>query len=412
MALPLPSSSPMPTPNTSAESILEPDVDPTARAEPADALAAQPDLRRMGRAIASGRSRSVGITILTLLAVLYSLFFARDFLLPITVAVLLDFLLSPVVRGLARLRLPVPVGAALVVLTLIGALGYAVYGLSEPVQRWATQAPTSLDSAGKKLHKLIKPVQQVSTTAEQAVERAAAVAPTANAPREVVVRGPSLVSRLFGTTQKLLAGLLEVFILLYFLLAAGDLFLQKLVKVIPREDDKRTVVTIAREIEASISTYLLTATFINVCEGAVVAGAMRLLHMPNAVLWGSLVAILEFVPYLGATTMVLVLGIAALTTFPSVPKALLVPGAFLAINLIQANLVTPLTLGHRLTLNPVAIFVGLAFWWFMWGVPGAFIAVPMLAALKVICDHVEPLAAIGEFLGRRDEEERRWTVRA
>ena len=103
--------------------------------------------------------------------------------------------------------------------------------------------------------------------------------------------------------------------------------------------------------------------------------------------------------------------LAAVTTLPSVGHALLVPGTFLMINLLQANVVTPLLLGHRLTLNPVAIFIGLAFWWFMWGVPGAFIAVPVLAALKTICDHAAPLAAVGEFLGQRDDSERRWVAR-
>jgi predicted PurR-regulated permease PerM len=395
--------------NTSAASVLTPDVDPDARATPVDEVAPRPDLARTGRALSSSRSRSTGITILAVLAVLYTLYFARDFLLPIVVALLLDFLLSPVVRAMTRLRIPIPLGAAVVVLSLVSAVGFGVYQLSDPVQRWAAQAPATLSAAQAKVRKLTRPVQQVTRTAEQ-VERATAVAPPSGT-REVVVKGPSVVSRVFGTTQKLLAGLLEVIFLLYFLLAAGDLFLQKLVKVIPRDDAKRSVVTVARAIEASISTYLLTATLINLSEGLVVAGAMYLLKMPSALLWGTLVMVLEFVPYLGATVMTLVLLLAAVTTFDNVAHALLVPGVFLTINLIQANAVTPLLLSHRLTLNPVAIFVGLAFWWFMWGVPGAFIAVPVLAALKTICDHAAPLAAVGEFLGRRDETERRWVAR-
>jgi predicted PurR-regulated permease PerM len=397
----------MPTPSPSADSVLAPDVDPNARATPVDAAAPQPDLTRTERAIASPRSRSFGITILTALAVCYTLHLARDFLLPITVAMLLDFLFSPVVRALTRLRIPVPIGAALVVLTLVGGVALGVYQLSDPVQRWVENAPATLSTAQAKVRKLLRPVQR---TAEQ-VERATAVAPAAGA-REVVVRGPGIVARVFGTTQKLVAGLFEVIFLLYFLLASGDLFLQKLVKVIPRETDKHTVVRAARGIEASVSAYLVTQAMINVGEGLVVMGAMYLLHMPNAVLWGSLVMVLEFVPYLGATVMTLALGLAALTTFDNVARALVVPAAFVAINLIQANLVTPVLLGQRLTLNPVAIFVGLAFWFFVWGVPGAFVAVPILAALKAVCDHARAFAALGEFLGRRDEHERRWVARA
>ena len=157
--------------------------------------------------------------------------------------------------------------------------------------------------------------------------------------------------------------------------------------------------------------YLITALSMNVAEGIVVGVVLHLLGMPNAVLWGALVVFLEFIPYLGATVMTLILAIAALTTFDSVGRALVIPGAFLAINLVQAQLVSPLLFSMRLTLNPVALFVGLAFWWWIWGIPGAFIAVPLMATLKIVCDHIDALAPIGEFLGQRDSDERRETVR-
>jgi predicted PurR-regulated permease PerM len=127
---------------------------------------------------------------------------------------------------------------------------------------------------------------------------------------------------------------------------------------------------------------------------------MWLLGMPNPLLWGALAALFECVPYLGATGMIGILALAGLTTFDDVGHALLVPATFFAINVIQANLISPLILGHRLTLNPVAILLGLIFWWWLWGVPGAFIAVPLMATFKILCDHIEVLAPIGEFLGR------------
>ena len=133
--------------------------------------------------------------------------------------------------------------------------------------------------------------------------------------------------------------------------------------------------------------------------------------MPNPLLWGTMVMLLEFIPYLGAATVVVVLSVAALTVFDSVTHALLIPAAFLAINLIQANLVSPLLFSRRLTLNPVALFVGLTFWWWIWGIPGAFVAVPLVATFKIFCDHIDALAPIGEFLGQRDDDERRETVR-
>jgi len=139
---------------------------------------------------------------------------------------------------------------------------------------------------------------------------------------------------------------------------------------------------------------------VNLGVGLTVAAAMGLLGMPNALLWGGLAAVAEFVPYLGALGMVITLSLAALVTFDHLGQALLVPAAYLAINVLQANVVSPKTFGHRLALNPVAILVGLAFWWWIWGVPGALVAVPVMATLKICSDHIERLRPIGDFLGR------------
>jgi predicted PurR-regulated permease PerM len=357
----------------------------------------QPDLSKLAQALDRVEVRSIAITGLLVLAVLYTLYFARAFLLPIVLAVLLDFLLSPVVRALKRAKIPEPAGAALVLLALLGAVGAAGYSLSGPAREWVAKAPESLAKVQNRLRDLRKPVEQVTRTAEQ-VEAATEVAK--GGPQEVVLRGPRLSERLFGTTQSLLTGALETLILLYFLLAAGDLFLQKLIKVLPLLRDKKKAVAIARETEASISTYLFTVAVVNVILGLVIALVMTLIGMPSPLLWGALAAAAEFIPYIGATVLLATLTMAGLTTFDSVGHALLVPGAYLAVNLIQSQFVTPLILGRRLTLNPVAILVGLVFWWWLWGVGGAFIAVPLLATFKIFCDHIESLAPIGEFLGK------------
>jgi predicted PurR-regulated permease PerM len=393
-----------------SDSSLAPDVDPTADATPISPVAPTPDLEKTSEAIKARASGSVEATLLTVLAVLYTLYIARDFLIPIVFALLLNFLLSPLIRRLTRIHIKPPIGAAIVVVLLVGAIGGGVYQLTGPAQRWIATAPEAFGKAQGKLRGIIRPMQQVQKNVEQAAS-AVGGATTGKAPEVVVQSGPSLSSRLFGTTQKVVAGLLEIFILLYFLLAGGDLFLQKLIKVLPHLGDKMKAVDIARATEATVSAYLTTTLLLNVLEGALVALVLWLLGMPSVLLWGALVACLEFVPYLGAATAVIVLGVAGLTTFDQLGHALLIPGSFLAINMLQANLVTPLLLGHRLTLNPVAIFVGLAFFFWIWGVPGAFLAVPLLATFKIFCDNIVSLAAIGEFLGQRDEDERRHTAR-
>jgi len=377
-----------------------------------DAAVDTPSLAPLERSLEPGTVvRSLGITVLTVLAVVYTLYFGRDFFIPVTLAVLLNFLLSPLIRAARHLGIPTGLSAAVIIVGFIAVIGGSIYELAGPARAWLAAAPSTLVKARARLDDVLQPVEQVTKTAEQ-VERVTSVTTDgARHAARVVVEGPTLGARFFGTTESVVSSTIEVLVLLFFLLAAGDLFLQKLIKVLPSLGDKRMAVEIARKTESSISAYLITTAVLNLTEGALVAVVLYILGMPNPVFWGTLVAILEFVPYLGAATIIVILSLASLSVFDHLGHALLVPGAFLAINLIQGNLVSPFVLGHRLALNPVAIFLGLAFWWELWGIPGAFLAVPLMATLKIFCDHIATLAPIGEFLGQREEVERRSVVR-
>ena len=350
------------------------------------------------------RDIAVGVTILAALAVLYTIYFARPFLLPIAVAILLSFLLSPLIRALARIHIPAPAAAALLVFTFAAVVAGSCYELARPVEGWITHAPETMRRAGARLRVLARPVDQVTKAANE-VERATAANSGVTA-TEVVVKGPTLADRFLGISQAFVASMVEVVLLLFFLLAGGDMFLEKLVKVLPRLGDKRTAVTIARTIESSVSRYLLTTAALNILEGVLVTIAMWALGMPTPFVWGALITCLEFIPYVGMAVAIAAVAVASLTTFSNLSQALVVPGAVVAINLVQANLVNPLVMSKRLTLNPVALFVGLAFWWWVWGIPGALIAVPLLATFKIVCDHLAPLAPVGEFLGGRSHAER------
>jgi predicted PurR-regulated permease PerM len=344
--------------------------------------------------------RVPGLMVLVVLAVLSTIYLARDFLLPITFALLLAFFFSPVIRALGKAHIPAPAGAALIVLSFVAVVGFGGYELAGPVKELVVHAPETVRKAGVRLRVLEKPVNQVTEAANQ-IEQATGV-DAGTRVRQIVVEGPSLASRFFGSTQAFAEGAIETLLLFYFLLAAGDLFLDKLAKVLPATKGQDSAASITRQIEASISTYLFTTAAINVGEGIVVTLAMWGLGMPTPVLWGALAACLEFIPYIGMTIITAILTVAGLTTFASLPHALAVPGTFVAINFLQGNLVTPLVMSRRLTLNPVALFVGLAFWWWVWGIAGALLAVPLLAAFKILCDHVDSLSAVGEFLGGRE----------
>ena len=341
--------------------------------------------------------KSFALRGLFLLACFYTLYFGRAFFLPIILSLLLNFLLSPIVRGLKKIHIPEALGAGLVILSLLGLLGLGIFELATPAYDWIGQAPQSLRKVESRIRDLKKPVQTMSKATEQ-VEKITKVAGGPK-PQQVQVTTESLGSRVLSRATDFVADAVVMFILLYFLLASGDLFLRKLIKVLPSRADKQRAVEIARQIESEVSTYLATITLINVVMGLLVWGAMALIGVPNPLLWGVLATFANYIPYLGAITMVAVLAMVGLLTFPDLPRALIPPGAFLGLHLLESYLLTPMILGRRLTLNPVVIFLGLTFWGWMWGITGAILAVPIMMVFKILCEHSEPLSPVGEFLG-------------
>jgi predicted PurR-regulated permease PerM len=346
--------------------------------------------------IARLRVRSHATVGLFILACLYTVAFARPFLLPLTVAVMLHFLLMPAVRFLKRLRIREPVGATLVVAALVAGLTLSVYALSWPASEWMAKAPESLRRIEERSQKVLRPIRRMTQTAEQ-MERIASVEsrPTA----EVKVSEPGLGATVFGGMQAFLADALVVFTLLFFLLASGDRLVAKLVHAMPRLQDRKRAADIAREIERQVSAYLYVTTLINVAFGAVVALTMAALGMPNAVLWGVLAAITSYIPYLGGVLCTLLLGMASVLAFPDWPRAVLVPLIFAVLDTVKGYVIAPLLTGRRLTLNTPVLFVGLLFWWWVWGIAGALLAVPILSIIKIVCERIEGWRPLAEFLG-------------
>lgn len=346
----------------------------------------------------AGRRSGLVLTAILALMVVYTLYFARDLLVPIAIAVILNLLLSPVVLRLRRLHIPDPLGAALVVAVLVGILGWGVYALSSPAAEWLHKAPGGIAEIEGKLHQFKRPMQVVAQAAKE-VENLARVGPPA-AP--TVVKERSLAQTLASGTALVVAQLMVIVILLYFLLASGDTFLRRLVKAMSSNRDKRRAVEITRAVQRDITTYLGTVTVINVGLGSVTAIAMAIIGMPDPVLWGVVATAFNFIPYVGALTTTVILAVVGLLSFDNVGHALLAPGLFQLFTNIESNLVTPTLLGRNLTLNPALVFLALVVWSWMWGVPGALLAVPFLVMLKIFADHITALRGISIFLGRRD----------
>jgi predicted PurR-regulated permease PerM len=353
------------------------------------------------------RVQSRMLTGLFTLAVFYTMYFAGSLLIPIVLAVLLNLLLAPMVRVLkSYLRLPEWLGAALLLLGLGAGVIAAFYGLSTPATRWLDQLPLAVREIADQLRTLQEPVEDVRQAARQ-VERVAegATVPSAQTsdqpqPVRVVVQSPSFTETVLSGTAAVTAGLVVAVVLLYFLLASGNTLLRQAVTIAPRLRDKKRVVQIVHDMEEDVSYYLLTISLINAGLGVAIGAVMFLLGMPNAILWGVMAALLNFVPYLGALVGIGTVGLVALLTFDQPLAILLPPLSYFALTTFEAYFVTPSLLARRLTLNPVAVFLALILFTWMWGAGGALLAVPLLATFKICCDHVEALEPVGTMLGR------------
>jgi predicted PurR-regulated permease PerM len=352
---------------------------------------ARPAIRTVGAWATTG---------LFVLACLYTLAVARDFLLPLAIAVMTYFLLLPLVRGLKGARIPEPVGAAVVLLGLVAVLAAGLYALSWPASEWMARAPQSVRRVEARLKPLTGRLQRLGRTAAEVEKITEVAGPPAP---EVQLKQPSLGAAVFGGMQSLLGNALVVLTLVYFLLAAGDRFLDKVAGAFRRVDDRQRAVEIAREMEKQISRYLVLTTLINVVFGAVVGLVLWALGMPNPLLWGAVAGVTNFIPYVGSLVCLAVLSLAAVVAYDSLWWAMMVALVFFVINTLEGYVITPMIMGRRFTLDPAVLVVGLLFWSYVWGIAGALLAVPMMAAFKIVCARVEPLQGLALFLGEESE---------
>jgi predicted PurR-regulated permease PerM len=210
--------------------------------------------------------------------------------------------------------------------------------------------------------------------------------------------GSALIAHLFTGTSRFASGFFTTLLFLFFLLIAGEVFLQRLVEIMPRFSSKRQVVDISQQIETDISAYLVTITGMNSVVGLGTAAVMWLTGVGDPVLWGTIAFLLNFVPIIGPMIGVVIFLLAGALAGENFWIAVVPAALYLVIHLIEGEALTPMLLAKRFTLNPVLVIVSLVFWFWMWGAPGAILSVPMLAVVKIVCDRVRPLAAFGHFL--------------
>jgi predicted PurR-regulated permease PerM len=348
-----------------------------------------------------GRTINVQTVFLGIIAgvlVLYTLYLSSTVAIPLVLACMFNLVLTPVVLALTRIRIPPPVGAGLVVFVMLLVVAIGALTLAQPASEWLRRLPNIIDQLADRLHFVQVPAQQLKE-AEEALTNLGAAAPDTATQVVVMPRTTTLRELLLNETSRFAIGAATTLALLYFMLAMGDKFLRHLVAALPDFRTKKQAVEIAHQLQSDMSHYLLTVSVINVAFGAIVAAAMFAAGMPNPLLWGVMAGILNYVPFLGHTVSAIVIAVVALLSFPEVGTALIPLGLFIVIAALEGNVITPMILARRLTLNPVAVVAALLIWGWMWGIVGMLLAVPLLVVAKIACDKIEPLHPVGEFLG-------------
>jgi predicted PurR-regulated permease PerM len=363
--------------------------------------------------------RSVALTVLAICIGMYTLHWAQEVFIPIVLSVLASYALEPVVSWLMRLKLPRIAASALTVAALTGAMGYGIYALSDDAADIVAQLPT----AAAKLRKTIqtqrgagtiesvtRAADELQRTADEALKNTPEDASARNRARRdgvqrVQIEEPAINVREYlswGSASLLtFAGqaVLIVFFV-FFLLASGDMFKRKLVRLVgPSLEKKKITVQILEEINTQIERFLIVRVITSVVVGVATWIAFRMVGLEQAGVWGMAAGVFNSIPYFGPVIVAGGTAVVAFLQFGTISMALYASGISLVITSLEGWVLTPWLTSRASRTNEVAVFIGLIFWGFVWGIWGTLLAVPMLAALKACCDRIEDLKPVGEMLG-------------
>jgi predicted PurR-regulated permease PerM len=380
-----------------------------------DAADAEPLIIRMPVDI-----RSLSLTVIAVVAAIYFLQFAQVVLIPIVLGILISYALDPFVSALHGIRIPRAIGGAVAVTLLVGGLGLGAYTLSDEAMSVVKSVPEAAQRVRDRIRtrrssasdSALSKVQQAASEIDRAAQEATSTSPGtgASAPAARGVQKVEIVEPAFRASDYIWMGglglfnigaqLVLVLFLVYFFLVTGDLYKRKVVKIAgPTLSQKKITVQILDDINLQIASFMRVQVFTSFLVAIATGTALWWFGLQHYVLWGLLSGIFNSIPYLGPVVVTAGLGIVAFLQFDDVWRTLVVCGAAFAITSLEGFLLTPMLIGRAAQMNPVAIFIGLMFWSWVWGVWGTVLAVPMLMMLKAICDHVEDLQPFGELLG-------------
>lgn len=350
--------------------------------------------------------RSLTLTLLAVIAVTWALYVMQSLLVPLLLGVIISLVLAPLVDGLRRVGVPRSLGAAVVLAIMVTVLAGVGYQLTESAASLADDLPRVARQARELLVRSTQGDQGAMANLQEAAEELteAADAPARSSRVRAqpvrVVDPPARLRDYVATGTGVAAQVLLVFFLVFFLLSAGDLYKRKFVKLTgPSLSRKKITVQIIDEINDQIGVYLRTLVVVSSIVGVATWLAYLAVGMPNAAVWGLLAGVANVVPYVGPTLVAGLASAMAFAHFGTVGSALMIGGIQALITSLEGFLLTPMLMSRSARMNPVAMFIGLLFWGWLWGTWGVVLGVPLLMAIKVIADRVDDLHAVGELLG-------------
>ncbi|MET3477849.1 AI-2E family transporter [Variovorax atrisoli] len=395
-------------PQPAAAAPLPPEPEPESKPEP------QPPAPQRERLLLHMPVdvRSASLVVLAVLASVFALQWGQAVFIPLMLSLLLTYALSPLVELLHRWKLPRWIGAGLILMGLFGGLGWTGYSLSGS----ATQLLDSLPVAAQKLGQAMRRdrgasatpldnVQQAAAQLEKAAEENSARVASRKGVARVIIERPGFNVRdyLVSGTVGLLSAMGQltlVAFLTYFALCSGDTFRRKLIKITGSSLQKKKVtVHVLDDITRNIERYLLVQILVSAIVGVATGLGFWAIGMENAAVWGIIAAVTNLIPYIGSVIVLAAAGLVAFLQFNSLQMGVVVAGMSLGIHTIVGNLLMPWLTSRTSRMNPVAVFVGVIFWGWLWGIWGLLLGIPITMVIKSICDRVEDLQPIGELLG-------------
>ncbi len=343
---------------------------------------------------------AVGIFFLLLFA---GLAHAREFLMPVVLAFLLALVFSPVRRFLNRHGIPSWLSAIIVVGALLAVIVAGILVLSAPVSDWINRAPSIFSDLQAKMRDL----RGIAATVAEATDQVDKITKTPDSPQvpEVVVKQPGIAASLAWIAPLFIAQIVFVLVLLFFLLSSGDMIYEKIIHVLPTLTDKKRAVRITRDIEHKLSTYLFTITVINAALGVVIGVVMWVIGMPNPLLFGVGAFALNYIPYAGPATVVVLATVVGLISGDGLWMGAFAGASIILITTIEGHFLTPYFVGRQLRLNTVIVFLSIALWAWLWSMVGMIVATPLLVAVRTFCEYIPALEGVGAFLSARGEEQ-------